>query len=39
VLRQASDYANLAKTLVKNDNAKEALRYVDLIKHEFKDDA
>lgn len=39
VLRQASDYANLAKTLVKNDNAKEALRYADLIKHEFKNDA
>lgn len=38
VLRQASDYANLAKTLMKGDNAKEALRYVDLIKHEFKND-
>lgn len=39
VLRQASDYAHLARTLVQNDNAKEAFRFIDLIKHEFKGDA
>ncbi len=38
-MRQASDYANLAKAMVKNDNNKEAFRYIDLIKHEFKGNA
>lgn len=38
VLRQASDYASLAKVLVKNNNSKEAFRFIDMIKREFKGD-
>lgn len=38
ITRKPTDYTNLAKTLVKNDNTKEAMRYLDVIKHEFKDD-
>lgn len=37
VLRQPGDYSALAKVLVKNDTAKEALKVVGLIKHEFRD--
>lgn len=38
-LRQASDYTELAKVLVKNDSAKEALKVADAIKHVFPNDA
>jgi len=37
ILRQPSDYAGLAKVLVKLSTAKEALKVLDLIKHEFHD--
>lgn len=37
ILRQPSDYARHAQALVKKDTAKEALKVVDLMKHEFRD--
>lgn len=37
VLRQPGDYARLAQALVKTNTAKEALKVVDLMKHEFRD--
>lgn len=37
VLKMASDYTGLAKVLVKNNTAKDALRVIDSIKYEFKD--
>ncbi|HSJ49608.1 MAG TPA: response regulator [Gammaproteobacteria bacterium] len=37
-LRQASDYTELAKVLVGNDSAKEALKVADAIKHVFPND-
>ena len=37
-LRQASDYTELAKVLVENDSAKEALKIADAIKHVFPND-
>jgi CheY-like chemotaxis protein/TolA-binding protein len=37
-LRQASDYTELTKVLVKNDSAKEALKVADAIKHVFPND-
>jgi len=37
-LSEAADYTKLAEALVKNDNPKEALKTIDLAKHEFKGD-
>lgn len=37
-LRQASDYTELAKVLVRNDSGKEALKVVDAIRHVFPND-
>ena len=38
ILREATDYTKLAEALVKNDNPKEALKAIELAKHEFKND-
>ena len=38
VLSEATDYTKLAEALIKNDNPKEALKAIELAKHEFKDD-
>ena len=38
VLREATDFTNLANILVVNDNSKEALRTVEQLKYEFKND-
>lgn len=35
---QAQDYTGLAKILTKNNNPREALRTIELIKNQFKDD-
>ncbi len=37
VLSEATDYTKLAEALIKNDNPKEALKAIELAKHEFKD--
>jgi len=37
VLRLPSDYTGLARVLVKNDSAKDALKIVESIKYEFRD--
>jgi len=38
VLRQPSDYTGLARALVANNAAKDALKVIDSIKYEFRDD-
>jgi len=38
VLRQPADYRKLAKTLVRNNSAKDALKVVESIRYEFRDD-
>ncbi|MFC1751350.1 tetratricopeptide repeat protein [Pseudomonadota bacterium] len=38
ITRKPADYTHLARTLLKNGNPKDAMRYLDVIKHEFKDD-
>ncbi len=37
VLRRPGDYSDLAKTLVKKGSAKDALKVIDSIKHEFRE--
>ncbi len=39
ILCQSSDYTKLANVLTANDNSKEALRIVDQLKHDFKNDS
>lgn len=38
VLSEATDYTKLAEALIKNDNPKEALKAIELAKHEFRGD-
>lgn len=38
VLRQPTDYSGLAKVLVRKDTAREALKVLDQMKHEFRGD-
>jgi CheY-like chemotaxis protein len=37
VLRRPSDYTGLARTLLKNSSGKDALKTIDAIKYEFRD--